>query len=42
MKKGKISMEELIRENKAELLKDKEWIEEIEKRIEEKYINQNK
>lgn len=37
MKKRKVSLQELIRKNKEELLKDKEAIEKIEKRVDEKY-----
>ncbi|WP_082306970.1 FbpB family small basic protein [Bacillus sp. FJAT-27245] len=39
MRKAKLSFSELLRKNKEELLKDKAQIEKIEKRIEEKYIN---
>ncbi|GLY09444.1 FbpB family small basic protein [Bacillus badius] len=35
--KHKKSLEELIRENKEQLLKDKQAIEKIEKRIEERH-----
>ncbi|WP_338657127.1 FbpB family small basic protein (plasmid) [Sporosarcina psychrophila] len=38
MKKRKVSLRELIRINKEELLKDKEAIKEIEKRVDEKYL----
>jgi hypothetical protein len=38
MKKRKVSLQELIRINKEELLKDKEAIEKIEKRVDEKYL----
>ncbi|MBE4908550.1 FbpB family small basic protein [Bacillus luteolus] len=38
MKKGMLSMEELMKRNKEELLKDKLLLEKIEKRIEEKQI----
>ena len=41
MKKN-VSMSELIRENKEKILKDKTLIEKIEKRVEKKYLNQNK
>lgn len=34
----KVSLEELIRENKDRLLNDKEALEQIEERLEEKYI----
>ena len=36
--KKKLSLHELIRINKEEILKDKEVIEKIEKRVEEKYL----
>ncbi|MFP3123308.1 MULTISPECIES: FbpB family small basic protein [Bacillaceae] len=39
MKKVKVSLSELIRKNKEELLKDKKQLERIEKRIDEKYVN---
>jgi Fur-regulated basic protein B len=39
MKKKIVSLSELIRENKEEILQDKELIEKIEERIEEKYLN---
>ncbi|MFC6603315.1 FbpB family small basic protein [Ectobacillus funiculus] len=39
MKKVKVSLSELIRKNKEELLKDKNQLERIEKRIDEKYVN---
>ncbi|MEK3887871.1 FbpB family small basic protein [Bacillus sp. FSL K6-3431] len=42
MKKGKISLSELIKINKEELLKDKALIEKIEKRVDEKYLKLNK
>lgn len=42
MRKGKVSLSELIKKNKEELLKDKALIEKIEKRVEEKYLNLNK
>lgn len=42
MKKIKISLSNLIRENKEEILKDKALIEKIEKRLEEKHLNLNK
>jgi hypothetical protein len=38
MKKGMLSMKELMKKNKEELLKDKLLLEKIEKRIEEKQI----
>lgn len=38
MKKAKLSLAELMKKNKEELLKDKAQIEKIEKRIEEKYL----
>lgn len=41
MKKIKLSFSELIRKNKEELLKDKERIEKIEKRIDGKYVKSN-
>jgi hypothetical protein len=41
MKKKIVSLSELIRENKEEILQDKELIEKIEERIEEKYLNLN-
>ena len=37
MKKRKLSLQELIRIKKEELLKDKEAIKKIEKRVDEKY-----
>ncbi|MBT2701148.1 FbpB family small basic protein [Bacillus sp. ISL-40] len=37
MRKHKKSFEELIKENKLELLKDKQAIEKIEKRIEKRH-----
>lgn len=37
MRKFKKSFEELIKENKQELLKDKQAIEKIEKRIEKRH-----
>ncbi|QIZ06968.1 FbpB family small basic protein [Priestia megaterium] len=37
MRKHKKSYEELIKENKQELLKDKQAIEKIEKRIEKRH-----
>lgn len=40
--KGKISLSELIKINKEELLKDKALIEKIEKRVDEKYLKLNK
>lgn len=39
MKKKIVSLSELIRENKEEILKDKALIEQIEERVEEKYLN---
>lgn len=39
MKKMKVSLSELIRKNKEELLRDKKQLERIEERIEEKYVN---
>ncbi len=39
MNKVKVSLSKLIKENKEEILKDKERIEKIEKRIDEKYTN---
>ena len=41
MKKKIVSFSELIRENKEEILQDKELIEKIEERVEEKYLNLN-
>jgi hypothetical protein len=38
----KVSMVELIKRNKEELLKDKNQLDKIEKRIDQKYINQSK
>ena len=38
MKKKIVSLSELIRDNKEEILKDKELIEKIEKRVEEKLL----
>jgi hypothetical protein len=38
MRREKISFLELMKKNKEEILKDKNKIEKIEKRIEEKYI----
>jgi hypothetical protein len=38
MKKVKVSFLELMKQNKDEILKDKKKLENIEKRIEEKYI----
>lgn len=37
----KISMVELIKKNKEELLKDKDQLEKIEKRLEQKYVKQS-
>ncbi|VEF47492.1 Uncharacterised protein [Bacillus freudenreichii] len=42
MKKRKVPFSELIRRNKEELLKDKEEIKNIEKRLDEKHLNLNK
>ncbi|MDQ0255726.1 hypothetical protein J2S74_003108 [Evansella vedderi] len=42
MKKIKLNYEELIKENKQELLNDKIALEEIEKKIEERQMNTNK
>ena len=39
MKKKIVSLSELIRDNKEEILKDKKLIEKIEKRVEEKLLN---
>ncbi|MCJ8008287.1 FbpB family small basic protein [Lederbergia wuyishanensis] len=39
MRKLKTTLSELISKNKEELLKDREVIAEIEKRIDEKYTN---
>ncbi|RFU60480.1 FbpB family small basic protein [Peribacillus glennii] len=39
MKKRKLSFSELMKINKEELLKDKEQLEKIEKRVDEKYVN---
>ncbi|UHA62054.1 FbpB family small basic protein [Metabacillus litoralis] len=38
----KVSMEDLIRKNKEELLKDKTQMDRIEKRIDQKYLSQSK
>ncbi|MRG87787.1 FbpB family small basic protein [Salinibacillus xinjiangensis] len=38
MKKAKLSLKDLIEENKQELLLDKEEVEKIEKRLDEKYV----
>lgn len=38
MKKGQVTIEELVKRNKEELLKDKVKIEKIELRLEEKYM----
>ncbi|WP_019375861.1 FbpB family small basic protein [Virgibacillus halodenitrificans] len=38
MKKGKVSLTELMRQNKEELLKDREQMESIERRMEEKWL----
>ncbi|MGG7620698.1 FbpB family small basic protein [Robertmurraya sp. P23] len=40
MKPGKLTLEELMKRNKEELLKDKLLVERIEKRVEEKIIKQ--
>jgi uncharacterized protein YktB (UPF0637 family) len=42
MKKGQLSIAELVKRNKEELLKDKKLIEKIEERMEEKYMNYSK
>lgn len=42
MKKGKLTIAELVKRNKEELLKDKRKIEKIEMRIEEKYLKNSK
>jgi uncharacterized protein YktB (UPF0637 family) len=42
MKKGQLSIAELVKRNKEELLKDKKMIEKIEERMEEKYMNYSK
>ncbi|MFS0647510.1 FbpB family small basic protein [Siminovitchia sp. 179-K 8D1 HS] len=42
MRKIKVSLSELINKNKEELLKDKAFIEKIDKRIDEKYIDLKK
>ncbi|MCM3112399.1 FbpB family small basic protein [Lederbergia lenta] len=42
MKKGKVSMSELIKKNKEELLNDKALMEKIEKRMDEKHLQLNK
>ncbi|MDF0728137.1 FbpB family small basic protein [Cytobacillus sp. S13-E01] len=39
MKRGKISLSELMKKNKEELLKDKIQLEKIEKRLDEKHIS---
>lgn len=39
MKKRKTSFSELMKKNKEELLKDKEQLEKIEKRVDEKYVS---
>ncbi|MGD6803686.1 FbpB family small basic protein [Rossellomorea vietnamensis] len=38
MKKGQLTIDELVKINKEELLKDKVKIEKIELRLEEKYM----
>lgn len=38
MRKGKLTLSELIKKNKEELLKDKELIDKIEKRVDEKIL----
>ncbi|AYA75901.1 FbpB family small basic protein [Robertmurraya korlensis] len=40
MKPGKPTLEELMKRNREELLKDKLLVERIEKRVEEKIIKQ--
>ncbi|WP_409253932.1 FbpB family small basic protein [Bacillus sp. SCS-153A] len=42
MKKGQMSIAELVKKNKEELLKDKAKIDKIEMRIEEKYLKYSK
>jgi uncharacterized protein YktB (UPF0637 family) len=42
MKKGQLTIAELVKRNKEELLKDKQLIEKIEKRMEEKYLRHSK
>ncbi|WP_421384889.1 FbpB family small basic protein [Bacillus salacetis] len=42
MKKGQLTISELVKRNKEELLKDKRMLEKIEKRMEEKYLNHSK
>ncbi len=37
----KLSMEELIKKNREELLKDKDQLDKIEKRLEQKYVKQS-
>ncbi|PMC40694.1 FbpB family small basic protein [Bacillus sp. UMB0899] len=37
----KLSMEELIKKNKEEFLKDKDLLDKIEKRLEQKYVKQS-
>ena len=39
MKKAKVSISDLIKQNKEEIMKDQARLEKIEKRIDEKYIN---
>lgn len=39
MKKAKPNLMDLLKKNKEELLKDKELIEKIERRVDEKIIN---
>ncbi|EDL65875.1 FbpB family small basic protein [Bacillus sp. SG-1] len=42
MNKGKLTIAELVKRNKEELLKDKRKMEKIEMRIEEKYLKNSK
>jgi hypothetical protein len=42
MKKPKISIKNLIQQNKEEILKDQKKIEKIEKKMDERYIILNK
>ncbi|HZH58583.1 MAG TPA: FbpB family small basic protein [Metabacillus sp.] len=37
----KLSMEELIKKNKEELLKDKSQLDKIERRLEQKYVTRS-
>ena len=39
MRKSKVSIQELMKKNKEELLKDKIQLEKIEKRLDEKHIS---